>query len=191
LPPLPSPLLCPRRSFVSALVLASKFMQDKCYSNRAWPKVVPWSAREVGLGERALGEALEWRLWVGKASPIPQPVTSPAPPLPVSRPISRCRSESNLQTPKALPASLPGDSTMTSAGLRRCSTLPAYAYDSVPESSFNPVTHTFEEPLQLPLEPPPVDVSLSFSLFCTTFLNHDVGAHNGRGLYISTDRSHR
>jgi len=36
---LPSPLLCPRRTFLAALILASKFIQDKCYSNRAWAKL--------------------------------------------------------------------------------------------------------------------------------------------------------
>src|SRR6266550_8028274 len=61
-----SPLLCPRRSFLAALILASKFIQDKCYSNRAWAKLSGLSPREIGRCERALGEALEWRLWVGK-----------------------------------------------------------------------------------------------------------------------------
>ena len=32
---LPSLLLCPRRTFLASLILASKFMQDRCYSNRA------------------------------------------------------------------------------------------------------------------------------------------------------------
>jgi len=66
LPPLPSPLLCPRRTFLASLILASKFMQDKCYSNRAWAKLAGLPAREIGRCERALGEALGWRLWVGK-----------------------------------------------------------------------------------------------------------------------------
>lgn len=66
LPPLPSPLLCPRRTFLASLILASKFTQDKCYSNRAWAKLSGLSPREIGRCERALGEALEWRLWVGK-----------------------------------------------------------------------------------------------------------------------------
>ncbi|KAH9022247.1 hypothetical protein EDB84DRAFT_1274674 [Lactarius hengduanensis] len=66
LPPLPSPLLCPRRAFLASLILASKFMQDKCYSNRAWAKLAGLPAREIGRCERALGEALGWRLWVGK-----------------------------------------------------------------------------------------------------------------------------
>ncbi|KAK7012388.1 hypothetical protein R3P38DRAFT_2442987, partial [Favolaschia claudopus] len=64
--PLPSPLLCPRRAFLASLILASKFTQDTCYSNRAWAKLSGWPAREIGQCERALGDALNWRLWVGK-----------------------------------------------------------------------------------------------------------------------------
>lgn len=66
LPPRPSPLLCPRRMFVAALILATKFTQDRVYSNRAWAKISGLDPREIGRCERALGEALEWRLWVGK-----------------------------------------------------------------------------------------------------------------------------
>ncbi|KIK67189.1 hypothetical protein GYMLUDRAFT_217206, partial [Collybiopsis luxurians FD-317 M1] len=69
LPTLPSPLLCPRRAFLASLILASKFTQDKCYSNRAWAKLSGLPPREIGRCERALGDALDWRLWVGKSSP--------------------------------------------------------------------------------------------------------------------------
>ncbi|KAL5523609.1 hypothetical protein ACEPAG_7782 [Sanghuangporus baumii] len=72
LPPLPSPLLCPRRTFLAALILASKFLQDRCYSNRAWAKLSGLPPREVGRCERALGDALGWRLWVGKGAPSPR-----------------------------------------------------------------------------------------------------------------------
>ncbi|KIK27005.1 hypothetical protein PISMIDRAFT_675324, partial [Pisolithus microcarpus 441] len=48
LPPLPSPLLCPRRTFLASLILASKFTQDRCYSNRAWAKLSGLSPREIG-----------------------------------------------------------------------------------------------------------------------------------------------
>lgn len=68
--PLPSPLLCPRRTFLAALILASKFLQDRCYSNRAWAKLSGLPPREVGRCERALGDALEWRLWVGKGADL-------------------------------------------------------------------------------------------------------------------------
>ena len=66
LPALPSPLCCPRRTFLACLILASKFIQDRSYSNRAWAKLAGLPPREIGRCERALGEALEWRLWVGK-----------------------------------------------------------------------------------------------------------------------------
>ncbi|KAG1862547.1 hypothetical protein DFJ58DRAFT_715270 [Suillus subalutaceus] len=85
LPPLPSPLLCPRRTFLASLILASKFMQDRCYSNRAWAKLSGLPPREIGRCERALGEALEWRLWVGKLPPAP---------VATGRALTKCKSES-------------------------------------------------------------------------------------------------
>ncbi|TDL26234.1 hypothetical protein BD410DRAFT_784304 [Rickenella mellea] len=84
LPPLPSPLLCPRRTFLAALILASKFLQDRCYSNRAWAKLSGLPPREVGRCERALGDALDWRLWVGKSA-----IAAEEP----SRPLRRTRTE--------------------------------------------------------------------------------------------------
>lgn len=93
LPPLPSPLLCPRRTFLASLILASKFMQDKCYSNRAWAKLSGLPPREIGRCERALGEALEWRLWVGKL-PAAQSTSG--------RSLAKCRSEGDVITSKPL-----------------------------------------------------------------------------------------
>ena len=125
-----SPLLCPRRSFLAALILASKFIQDKCYSNRAWAKLSGLSPREIGRCERALGDALEWRLWVGKLPVLSQPNTAPA-----NRALLRTRSESCLPAPpseptpflirnEAVPPAIPGRM------LRRSSTLPADAFAS-------------------------------------------------------------
>jgi len=52
--------------FVTApLILASKFIQDRCYSNLAWAKLSGLPPREIGRCERALAE---WRLWVGNTS---------------------------------------------------------------------------------------------------------------------------
>lgn len=135
LPPLPSPLLCPRRTFLASLILASKFMQDRCYSNRAWAKLSGLPPREIGRCERALGEALEWRLWVGK---LPAAPTAPR------RPISKCKSESNilhtgnLRTQSVMetravtlsPPCIAGSPTASRShtGLRRHATLPAYAF---------------------------------------------------------------
>lgn len=88
LPPLPSPLLCPRRTFLASLILASKFVQDRCYSNRAWAKLSGLPPREIGRCERALGEALEWRLWVGKL-PAAQSTSG--------RALTKSKSESDIQ----------------------------------------------------------------------------------------------
>ena len=90
LPPLPSPLLCPRRTFLASLILASKFMQDRCYSNRAWAKLSGLPPREIGRCERALGEALEWRLWVGK---LPAAQTASG------RALNKSKSESDIRFP--------------------------------------------------------------------------------------------
>ncbi|KAI0051915.1 hypothetical protein FA95DRAFT_1602396, partial [Auriscalpium vulgare] len=132
LPPLPSPLLCPRRTFLASLILASKFTQDKCYSNRAWAKLAGLPAREIGRCERALGEALEWRLWVGKA--------------PARRsPLVRSHSDADVLASGEqrlasfpTPGSTPGTSVFapapaTTNGLRRHHTAPSHIYQQ-PES---------------------------------------------------------
>ncbi len=110
LPPLPSPLLCPRRTFLASLILASKFMQDKCYSNRAWAKLAGLPAREIGRCERALGEALGWRLWVGK--------------MPAYCMLPRSQSTGDICRVNNIPSE--GPSPAANA-VRRCSTLPAPA----------------------------------------------------------------
>ncbi|KAK0461290.1 uncharacterized protein EV420DRAFT_191383 [Desarmillaria tabescens] len=120
-PPMPSPLLCPRRAFLASLILASKFMQDKCYSNRAWAKLSGLQPREISRCERALGDALGWRLWVGK-TPIAEPT-------PATRPVVRCRSESNLTlSPPPFLSEQTLTPTAKQRGLKRCSTLPADAF---------------------------------------------------------------
>lgn len=70
-------LACPRRTFLSALVLANKFLHDRVYSNRAWGKV---SGLEVHP------------LFLPPTPPVPRftVLTSlslrPRPPLPARRP---------------------------------------------------------------------------------------------------------
>lgn len=81
-------LACPRRIFLSSLILANKFLHDRVYSNRAWGKVSGLQVRpdhrtvlcqstdplcsaatkvfEISLGEAALGDLLGWSLWVGR-----------------------------------------------------------------------------------------------------------------------------
>ncbi|KAG8685541.1 hypothetical protein FRC09_014682, partial [Ceratobasidium sp. 395] len=59
------PLLDPRRVYLAAIILGSKFLLDRTYTNKTWAAVSGLDALEVGRCERALGEALHWRLWVG------------------------------------------------------------------------------------------------------------------------------
>jgi hypothetical protein len=155
LPPLPSPLLCPRRAFLASLILASKFTQDKCYSNRAWAKLSGLPPREIGRCERALGDALEWRLWVGK---LPTSSTSSSPSA-NGRAVVRSQSDGDLLSGskstsgwRALPSptrtSEPGlpYQPSTHRGLRRCATLPATAYSEPTSSAIAvPFTDPFSE----------------------------------------------
>jgi hypothetical protein len=137
LPPLPSPLLCPRRAFLASLILASKFMQDKCYSNRAWAKLAGLPAREIGRCERALGEALEWRLWVGKT--------------PAQRVLPRSQSMGDLCSSRgSLGTSVSADAFSTANGVvRRHNSLPDHAlsFSTVPTPPFS-ITTTIPPSMQ-------------------------------------------
>ncbi|OAX41075.1 hypothetical protein K503DRAFT_736352 [Rhizopogon vinicolor AM-OR11-026] len=154
LPPLPSPLLCPRRTFLASLILASKFMQDRCYSNRAWAKLSGLPPREIGRCERALGEALEWRLWVGKL---------PAAPAAPRRVISKCKSESNILYDPRMQSVMETSSDIFSppgtagsplvprshVGLRRHATLPVHAF--YPEDTYSaPIPAAVETSIWMP-----------------------------------------
>jgi hypothetical protein len=128
---LPSPLLCPRRTFLASVILASKFSQDKCYSNRAWAKLSGLPPREIGRCERALGQALGWRLWVGKSS-ISSHTPCSTPPL---KQIVRSQSEGSILTHSIPSQFLNQESSIDipvssshGRGLRSCATLPVDAF---------------------------------------------------------------
>ncbi|KAL0956374.1 hypothetical protein HGRIS_002521 [Hohenbuehelia grisea] len=141
LPPLPSPLLCPRRTFLASLILATKFTKDKCFSNRAWAKISGLSPREIGRCERALGDALEWRLWVGKV-PVPAAPQVPLQGASVHRPVARSRSEGSilvsdtragfLAQPETQRSTIVSTGSSANRGLRRCATLPSEIFDTPP-----------------------------------------------------------
>lgn len=59
-----SSLLCQRRTFLAALILSSKFLQDRTYSNKAWSKISGLSVKELGEMERNLLKVLDWNLFV-------------------------------------------------------------------------------------------------------------------------------
>ncbi|CAE6341899.1 unnamed protein product [Rhizoctonia solani] len=102
----PSPLIDPRRTFLASLVLASKFLLDKAFSNKAWAKLSGLEALEVGKCERALGSALNWRLWVGReVSREFGPSTSEHPPAPPAQTLSPPYINDNLSVLSSPPGS--------------------------------------------------------------------------------------
>ena len=59
---------CGRRMFLAALILASKYLQDRNFSARAWSKISGLQTCEINSNEIAFLSAVNWKLH------IPQPV---------------------------------------------------------------------------------------------------------------------
>lgn len=57
-------LRCPRRMFLASILISSKFLQDKTYSNRAWAKLSGLNVKDLGRIERAFLKAIDYRLVV-------------------------------------------------------------------------------------------------------------------------------
>jgi len=57
-------LQCGRRMFLSALILASKYLQDRNYSARAWSKICGLNTNEINQNEMAFLIAVNWRLHI-------------------------------------------------------------------------------------------------------------------------------
>ncbi|MCJ1437466.1 hypothetical protein MMC27_006853 [Xylographa pallens] len=55
---------CGRRMFLAALILASKYLQDRNYSARAWSKISGLKISEINTNEMAFVTAIGWRLHV-------------------------------------------------------------------------------------------------------------------------------
>ncbi|KAK8215865.1 hypothetical protein IWZ01DRAFT_430395 [Phyllosticta capitalensis] len=87
-------LQCGRRMFLAALILASKYLQDRNYSARAWSKISGLKVHEINTNEMAFLKAVNWKLhitdpvferWqaiVLRASPSHPPPSPGAPQLP-------------------------------------------------------------------------------------------------------------
>lgn len=85
-------LQCGRRMFLAALILASKYLQDRNYSARAWSKISGLKVCEINTNEMAFLKAVNWKLhitdpvferWqaiVLRAAPSSQPPPSPGAP---------------------------------------------------------------------------------------------------------------
>ncbi|GAA5839612.1 hypothetical protein JCM5353_006588 [Sporobolomyces roseus] len=57
-----SPLLCGRRMFLASLISASKYLQDRNYSNKAWSRISGLNVQEINENERAFLELVGWEL---------------------------------------------------------------------------------------------------------------------------------
>lgn len=57
-------LQCGRRMFLAALILASKYLQDRNYSARAWSKISGLNTQEINQNEVAFLLAVDWKLHI-------------------------------------------------------------------------------------------------------------------------------
>lgn len=57
-------LQCGRRMFLAALILASKYLQDRNYSAKAWSKMSGLKVAEINLNERAFLASVSWKLHI-------------------------------------------------------------------------------------------------------------------------------
>ena len=56
------PLGCGRRMFLSALILASKYLQDRNFTARAWSKITGLAATEIVVNETTFLSEIRWNL---------------------------------------------------------------------------------------------------------------------------------
>lgn len=55
---------CGRRMFLAALILSSKYLQDRNYSARAWSKISGLNVQEINQNEMAFLLAINWKLHI-------------------------------------------------------------------------------------------------------------------------------
>lgn len=80
-------LQCGRRMFLAALILASKYLQDRNYSARAWSKISGLGTQEINQNEIAFLLAVDWKLHITdevfqRWTEIVLKYTPPSPPSP-------------------------------------------------------------------------------------------------------------
>ena len=57
-------LMCGRRMFLAALILASKYLQDRNYSAKAWSKMSGLKVCEINFNERTFLSKISWKLHI-------------------------------------------------------------------------------------------------------------------------------
>ena len=58
------PLQCQRRMFLSALILASKYTQERSFSSRVWAKISGLCIKEINTNEAVFLSTIDWRLYI-------------------------------------------------------------------------------------------------------------------------------
>ncbi|CAO3593427.1 unnamed protein product [Absidia cylindrospora] len=59
---------CGRRMFLASLMLASKFLQDKNYRNRAWSRISGLALHEINTAELAFLKLINYNLYISKTT---------------------------------------------------------------------------------------------------------------------------
>ncbi len=82
-------LQCGRRMFLAALILASKYLQDRNFSARAWSKISGLAVAEINQNERAFLDAVRFELHItepvyNRWTDVVMKLTPPPPPAPPS-----------------------------------------------------------------------------------------------------------
>lgn len=61
---IPQRIACGRRVLVAALQIATKYVQDRCYSVQVWSRISGLSVKDLTANELALMQALDWNMFV-------------------------------------------------------------------------------------------------------------------------------
>ncbi|CAG8515280.1 5515_t:CDS:2 [Scutellospora calospora] len=60
------PATCGRRMFLAALIVASKYLQDRNYSNRAWSKISGLTVQEINANEVCFLKLIDYNLFIAE-----------------------------------------------------------------------------------------------------------------------------
>ncbi|CAG8466462.1 10275_t:CDS:2 [Dentiscutata heterogama] len=60
------PATCGRRMFLAALIVASKYLQDRNFSNRAWSKMSGLSVKEINTNEICFLKLIDYNLFIAE-----------------------------------------------------------------------------------------------------------------------------
>jgi PHO85 cyclin-5 len=164
-------LQCGRRMFLAALILASKYLQDRNYSARAWSKISGLNTQEINQNEMAFLLAVNWRLhitdevfqrWadiVLKYTPSQPPSPGALPSRPTADLSASWKSiilELNPELDNVEGISSPASAKATVQSISASSAKPFFERTYGFESESNESTPTPRYYAPLPLEPSPI-----------------------------------